>query len=535
MGEKTTKKCRICLMEIETEQFYFLHNENKLMLQFKLLDFLPQLNLNITPNPIICNGSIIAYCKWVYTYWERLGVPYLEPSIPFGTNKDVFLVKCSQAELAAKQYKTAKARGYKHVGIFGFIRPEYMPIDLELLKHILVKDFNHFTDRGFYCNEEIDPLAGNLFVLNGNRWKKIRAKLTPTFTSGKMKLMFNLVVECYEKLKKSIDTERKKGPVNIKNFLEQFSIDVIGSCAFGLDCNSFGETESNFWKYSKQIFAPTVGNIIKSVCSVYFRSINKFFKWKIIPSDVSDFFLSVVRNSAEYRKTNNVVRNDFLQILIELMKGESGLTIEEITAEALVFFLAGFETSSATLTYALLELAAHQDIQQKLREEVKTVMERHNQVMTYESLKEMVYMQQVFEEVLRKYPPLSFLNRVCTEEYLIPNTDITLKKGTNVLISIMGIHHDPEYFPEPEKFDPERFSLENKQKLNHFSYMPFGEGPRLCIGSRFAYLQMRIALSSLIQNYKFTLNEQTKLPMKIDPKSLVIYPMDPIWLDVEKL
>ncbi|KAK4878614.1 hypothetical protein RN001_011120 [Aquatica leii] len=490
--------------------------------------------LNIIAICVILVVGIVTYCKWVYKYWERLGVPYLVPSIPFGNNKELILLNQSVGELSAQHYRTAKAKGYKHVGIFGFIRPEYMPIDLKLLKHILAKDFNYFSDRGFYYDEEHDPLSGNLFLLGGNKWKKIRSKLTPTFTSGKMKMMFNSVIECSQMLKQAIDTVHEQGPIDIKHFLERFTTDVIGSCAFGLNCNSFNDSDSDFCKYSKRIFSPTAFENLKGLCTVYFRSIGKFFKMNVIPADVSEFFLTTVRNTVEYRKANNVIRNDFLQILIDLMKDDSGLTIEEIAAQAFVFFGAGFETSSTVMMYCLLELSLNQDIQEKLRAEVNNVMNRHDQV-TYDGLNDLVYMRQVLDEVMRKHPPLAFLTRACSKDYQIPNTNVVLKKDTAILISIFGLQHDPEYFPEPEKFDPERFSPENKEKLTPFSYMPFGEGPRLCIGLRFAFLQMKIALSMLLKDYKFSINEKTELPLKINPKGFVMSPMASIWLDVEKI
>ncbi|KAK4878613.1 hypothetical protein RN001_011119 [Aquatica leii] len=474
--------------------------------------------------------GIVTYCKWAYKYWERLGVPYLDPSIPFGNIKEFILLKLSVAEVSAKHYIAAKAKQYKHVGIFGFIRPEYMPIDLELIKCILTKDFNYFTDRGYHYNEENEPLSGNLFLLGGNKWKKTRTKLTPTFTSGKMKMMFNIVVECSQKLKQVIETEHKQGPINIKKFLEQFTTDVIGSCAFGLNCNTFDESESDFCKYAKRLFLPTTFEKIKGFCTVYIKSIHKFFNMKIIPTDVSEFFLKTVRNTVEYRQANNVTRNDFMQNLIDFMKTESSLTIEEVAAQAFVFFVAGFETFSSVMMYCLLEVALNQEIQDKLREEVN----RYEQI-TYDSLNGLVYMRQVVDEVLRKYPPIAFLNRACTKDYQVPNTKLVLKKDTPILISILGIHHDPEYFPEPEKFDPERFSLENKERLTQFSYMPFGEGPRLCIGLRFAFLQMKIALAMLLKNYKFSINNKTQLPLKMNPKSFVMSPMGSIWLDVKKI
>ncbi|KAK4878618.1 hypothetical protein RN001_011124 [Aquatica leii] len=479
--------------------------------------------------------GFVMYCKWVYKYWERLGVPYLKPTVPFGNVQKVFFVKMSRGQVAAELYKTAKTKGYKHVGVFGFTTPEYMPIDLEIIKNILIKDFNYFCDRGFYINEEVDPLRGHIFFLNGNRWRKIRAKLSPTFTSGKMKMMFNIVVECGQKLNQFMDSQYKQGPINIKYFLERFTTDVIGSCAFGLNCNSFDNANSDFCKYAKRVFEPTNLEKLKGLSALFFPSLINFFQINVTPVDVSDFFLSTVRNTIEYRKTNNVVRNDFLQILIDLMQDESGLTINEVSAQAFVFFLAGFETSSNVMMFCLFELALNQEIQEKLREEVNVVIKRYGQALTYDGLNDMVYMRQVLDEVMRKYPPASILNRVCTMDYKVPNTNLTLKKNTRVTISLLGIQNDPEYFPEPEKFDPERFLPEKKEKLNQFCYMPFGEGPRLCIGLRFAFLQMKIGLAVLLKNYKFSINQKTQLPLKMNPKPLVLTPIGSIWLNVEKV
>lgn len=94
----------------------------------------------------------------------------------------------------------------------------------------------------------------------------------------------------------------------------------------------------------------------------------------------------------------------------------------------------------------------------------------------------MPYLDKVISETLRKYPPLGFLDRRSNVDYKLPNSDLVLKKGTPVYIPMVGLHYDPEYFPEPEKYDPERFSDENKQKRPSNVYFPFGDGPRLCIG-----------------------------------------------------
>jgi cytochrome P450 family 6 len=159
------------------------------------------------------------------------------------------------------------------------------------------------------------------------------------------------------------------------------------------------------------------------------------------------------------------------------------LSIDEIAAQCFVFFIAGFETSSTTMTFAMYELSKHQELQDKVRDEVNTVLAKHEGKITYEAIQEMKYMDQVINETLRKYPPLPLITRMCVRDYKIPGEDLIIEKDTTIIISVLGIHHDKEYYPDPEKFDPERFTEENKNSRHHFAHIPFGEGPRVCIGS----------------------------------------------------
>lgn len=161
-----------------------------------------------------------------------------------------------------------------------------------------------------------------------------------------------------------------------------------------------------------------------------------------------------------------------------------------------------------------------------------------------------------FQESLRKYPPVPLLDRVCIKDYKIPDSDVILKKGTQVLIPILGIQNDPEYYPNPEVFDPDRFSTQNKSTRPQFTYLPFGDGPRNCIGTymitiieklqtyslfatlglRFAYLQNKIGLITILKHWKVVLNSQTVFPLQMDARSwLILINKDTIWLDVVKV
>jgi len=239
-----------------------------------------------------------------------------------------------------------------------------------------------------------------------------------------------------------------------------------------------------------------------------------------------------------HRESGEVKRNDFVQMLVDIKNGakssEESFTFEEVAAQAFSFFLAGFETSSSTMTFAFHEMAKQQDIQDKVREEIRAVSEKHGGKITYEAIFDMTYLGQVFDETLRKYPIVATLDRVVTKDYIVPDTDLVLKKGTHVLIPLQGIQNDPEYFVDPEKFDPERFTPENKESLHPCVYMPFGEGPRICVGMRFGIMQAKIGMALMLKNFKYTLN--SKFPeMKLYNKAPLLSPDGEVLLNIERV
>ncbi|KAG5878163.1 hypothetical protein JTB14_028535 [Gonioctena quinquepunctata] len=199
--------------------------------------------------------AIFLYSKWIYSYWKRLGLDYLEPEFPYGNYKYFFKRNLSFGDQLVNIYKELKSRGLQHGGCFQFLTPVYVPIDLEVVKCILQKDFAHFMNHGLYINERDDPLTGHLFNLEDEKWKRLRIKLTPTFTSGKMKMMFQCLVSCAEGLGDILkENSIIQEAVDIKEVLSCFTTDVIGSVAFGIDCNSLKNPDSEFRQWGRKIF-----------------------------------------------------------------------------------------------------------------------------------------------------------------------------------------------------------------------------------------------------------------------------------------
>lgn len=140
----------------------------------------------------------------------------------------------------------------------------------------------------------------------------------------------------------------------------------------------------------------------------------------------------------------------------------------------------------------------------------------------------------MYTETLRKYPVLPYLNRIVTEEYTIPHTDIKLKKGTKILISVSGLHYDEKNFQQPHKFDPDRFDGENVKKHHKFTYLPFGEGPRNCIGKRMGKMMVAVGIATILNNYYVEGCDKTDIPMKFNKLSFFIKPLNTVQLRIVK-
>lgn len=157
------------------------------------------------------------------------------------------------------------------------------------------------------------------------------------------------------------------------------------------------------------------------------------------------------------------------------------MSFEQIAASVFVFYIAGSESSSSTVAYTMYELTQNVELMKRAQKDIEETLEKFNGEITYESINEMKFIDLCVKETNRKYPGLPILNRECTKDYKIPGSNYIIKQGTAIIISLLGIHRDAQHFPEPEKYDPDRFTDE-KHAYNEDVYIPFGDGPRSCIG-----------------------------------------------------
>lgn len=259
-----------------------------------------------------------------YTYWKKRGVTFIKPIFPLGTLHDHFLAKADVGTVNRNWYiKYHKTQGLKYVGAFRVLQPTLIMFDLDLCKRILTKDFNHFVNRDFTANTH-EYISKHLFALEAQEWRTMRAKLTPTFTSGKMKSMFLLMKKCATNLQQYIDnTVLKTGEFEVKDLIVRFTTDIIATCAFGLEVNSIEDRENEFFKTGQLIFMPKRSAFIVFVMYKCFPRLSTFLKINSFDPEITKVFGNIMKDNVRYRIQNGTVRNDFVDLLLKVKQNKS--------------------------------------------------------------------------------------------------------------------------------------------------------------------------------------------------------------------
>ncbi|CAK1547376.1 unnamed protein product [Leptosia nina] len=459
----------------------------------------------------------------------------------------------------------------RFVGRYEFLNPAIVIRDLELLKKVTIKDFDYFTDHRGFADEKVEPIfARNLFTLKGNEWKDMRSTLSPAFTSSKIRVMVPFMEEVgnqmIEALKRKVQANNcDQLEVDVKDLTTRYANDVIATCAFGLKVDSYTEENNKFYHMGKIAASFKFRQILMFLAYSAFPTLVKKLKLTLFSKSTTEFFTNLVQDTMRAREENKIIRPDMIHLLMEAKKGklnhdvkenagDAGFaTVEEsdvgknevkrewtdndLIAQAVLFFIAGFETISVAMSFTLHELALNTEIQDKLYEEVKEHSSKHGGKIDYTSIQNLRYLDMVISEVLRLWPPAVGTDRLCNKDYNLgkPNKDAPneyiIKKGEYVFLPFWPIHRDAKYFPNPTKFDPERFSDENKDLINPMAYMPFGIGPRNCIGSRFALCELKMLVYQIILHVELSPSRKTCIPAKLSMESFNLWLEGGHWLN----
>lgn len=422
-------------------------------------------------------------------------------------------------------------------GFYDGRQPVLAITDPEMIKTVLVKEcYSVFTNRRFLG--PVGLMKNAISVAEDENWKRMRTLLSPTFTSGKLKQMFPIISHYGDVLVRNLRKEAEKGkPISLKDIFGAYSMDVITSTSFGVNIDSLNNPQDPFVENIKKLLRfsfldPFIISIILFPClNTVFEALNIF----IFPKHITDFFTKSVQRMKENRLHDKQKhRVDFLQLMINSQNSKEtdshkAMSDLELVAQSIIFIFAGYETTSTSLSFLMYILATHPDIQQKLQEEIDATFP-NKAPPTYDAVTQMEYLDMVLNESLRLFPVAGRIERTCKKDVEV--NGVFIPKGTVVMVPSFVLHRDSAYWPEPEEFHPERFSKKNKDSINPYIYLPFGTGPRNCIGMRFAMMNMKLAVIRVLQNFSFKPCKETQIPLEIDSQGLT-RPQRPIVLKAE--
>ncbi|EDV25281.1 Cytochrome P450 3A17 [Trichoplax sp. H2] len=486
--------------------------------------YLPNPTMMVIAVTVLLLGLAYIYFVAPLAFFKRLGIPGPKPTLMFGN----LLQVGSGEHLLHLQWSQQYGK------IFGLLfgrLPVIFVADPDMIKAITVKYSQNFIDRWSICKPS-PPLGLGLFSLNGQAWRRLHNMLLSVFNDAELKLTMPYITKSSSTLVRKLHQSINHGKViDLWQYLSPFSMEVILATSFGIKVSSQENPDQmthqarqlyrnyNFRNLMLAILPPTLCNWL-----------DQLFSWNRI-----SYLEQVLRKAVKERRQmlkeeHSKTYPDLLQAMLKIQDGDS-LTDDEVIGQSIQFLLTGCETTASALAFTLYLLAMNPDIQRELRSEI---MQRYsiNDIMTLDGVAKLKYLDRVISESLRMYPPTYFYVHQANAETMI--NGYVFPKGVGVAIPVYTVHHDPEFWPEPDNFKPERFETNLNSKQHSHSYLPFGSGPRSCLGAKFALLQIKMALIKLLLTFRFYKIDQTEIPLQVKC-GLVLSPKNGIYLGIHKL
>lgn len=377
------------------------------------------------------------------------------------------------------------------------------------------------------------------------------------FTSAKLKTVLPSLLDAEGQFIKILGDNADKGAeLDINEHCERYTFDAIAKVAFGIDTGVQRDPRSPIFQTALKVLP----NMMEGF--VYFMG-QSLFHWswllkvsmKVMTPFISNSFAEMSKKAKdviEYRRRNpQVSLPDMAQILLDdaldrrdaeakagsRTKNRAPLpaaTMHKMATNCTYVFVGGYDPVRTALTCWFYLMGKYPDVQEKMRQEALEAFKTEGDHLSVKTLTNLRYVNQVIDETLRIYPPVITATTVGAE------TDwqygrYVIKKGTTVLAPTYQLHHDPLYWVNPEKFDPDRFSPDNKHLLNPTAYQPFGIGPRMCIGRRLALVTLASVMTQVLRHFRITLGPSQKPILELDTYAVAAVPKDIVWIQLQRL
>nr|XP_025837964.1 thromboxane-A synthase [Vulpes vulpes]XP_025837965.1 thromboxane-A synthase [Vulpes vulpes] len=517
----------------------------------EVLSFL-KLEVNGPMVTVALSVVLLALLKWystsAFSRLEKLGIRHPKPS-PFIGNLPFFRQGFWESQMELRKLYGPLCGYYLGRRMFIVIS------EPDMIKQVLVENFHNFTNR-MVSGLESKPVMDSVLFLRDKRWEEVRSVLTSAFSPEKLNEMTPLISQACDLLLAHLKHYAESGDAfDIQRCYSCYTTDVVASVAFGTQVDSRRAPGDPFVKHCRRFFAYSIPRPIL-VLILSFPSIMVPLA-RILPNknrdELNGFFNKLIRNVIALRDQQAAEerRRDFLQLILDARHLATSLgvdsfdmvrqvfsstdctvgpsrphqprhlsqplTLDEIVGQAFIFLIAGYEIITNTLSFATYLLATNPDCQEKLLAEVDSFKEKYT-ALDYCSLQEgLPYLDMVIAETLRIYPPAFRFTREAARDCEVRGQRIPA--GAVVEVAVGALHHDPEYWPQPETFNPERFKAEAQRGQQPFTYLPFGAGPRSCLGVRLGLLEVKLTLLQVLHQFRFEACPETQVPLQLDSKS----------------
>jgi len=362
----------------------------------------------------------------------------------------------------------------------------------DLIRRILVEEPQKYYKAKLFKNA-FSKIAGNgLLTSDGEFWKRQRKLAQPAFHYRRIEAYAQVMVEHTLRMLHGWQSGQTR---DIFQEMSKLTMGIVAKTLFNADVGAE---------------AHRIGVLMTEVLDATNRRLMNLVQvpdWLPTAAHQREAqalkaFDEIILSMIEERRRSGKDQGDLLSMLLAAQDEDgSQMTDKQLRDETMTLFIAGHETTANALTWTLYLLAEHPHIEAKLRYEIDSVLS--GRTPTVRDLAQLPYTEKVIKEALRLYPPANGFTREPIEDVAIGGYPI--KKGSLIMVHAWALHRNPKYFQNPEQFDPERFLPENEKKIHKYAYLPFGGGPRICIGNTFAMMEARLILATLYGHFDFAL------------------------------
>ena len=381
----------------------------------------------------------------------------------------------------------------------GFNNSVLITRDAGFAKHMLQKQHRKYYKSELQTKDLAKYIGEGLLTSNGEKWLKQRRLIQPAFHKKKLEAIITTIKSV---VKEEVSRIRPNETIDIFPLMNDLAFKVVAKSLFSY--TDTGSTMARLQVITETAQKDLVEEIRQPYKKWWFNLGGKTRKTLKLTQEGRDILNTII----EKRKGSDKTYDDLLDMLLE-SKYDDGSTMdnEQLIDEIFILFVAGHETTSNALTFTLLLLAFHPEVQEKMYTETQNDVSHTSLI---EQMSMYPYIKQCIEEAMRLYPPVYFSDRVAIENDQYEGLEIS--KGTTILISFYEIHRHASFWKVPKAFDPDRFGPEMNKKECAECYFPFGVGPRMCIGNNFAMYEMILAMSEIVSAYKIETNlEEIKI------------------------